>query len=41
LRSSLSYVGARTLEEYYEKAIIGVQTGAGYREGAALTMMRN
>ena len=33
LRSSLSYVGATNLEEFYEKAIIWVQTNAWYIEG--------
>ncbi len=33
LRSSMTYVWARTLEEYYEKAVIGVQSSAGYHEG--------
>lgn len=28
LRSAMTYVGARNLEEFYEKAVIGVQTPA-------------
>ena len=33
LRSSMTYVWARTSEEFYEKAIVWVQTWAGYNEG--------
>ena len=33
LRSSMTYVGARNLEEFHEKTIIGVQTSAGFHEG--------
>jgi IMP dehydrogenase len=36
LRSSMSYAGARTLEEFHEKAIVGIQTASGYSEGQAL-----
>ena len=32
LRSSMTYVGARNLEEFNEKAIVGVQTNAWYQE---------
>ena len=32
LRSSMSYVGAKNLEEFYEKAVIWVQTNAGFIE---------
>lgn len=32
LRSSMTYVWANNLEEFYEKAIIGVQTNAGFVE---------
>ena len=32
LRSSMTYVWANNLEEFYEKAIIGVQTNAGFIE---------
>lgn len=33
LRSSCTYAGARTLEEFAERAVIGVQSSAGYAEG--------
>ncbi|MBX4197641.1 IMP dehydrogenase, partial [Candidatus Saccharibacteria bacterium] len=36
LRSSMSYVGARNLEEFQEKAVIGIQSSAGYQEGQAV-----
>ena len=32
LRSSMTYVWAKDLEEFYEKAIIWVQTNAGFVE---------
>jgi IMP dehydrogenase len=36
VRSSMSYVGANNLTEFYQKAIIGIQSAAGYREGEPL-----
>ncbi|HEV7823985.1 MAG TPA: GuaB1 family IMP dehydrogenase-related protein [Mycobacteriales bacterium] len=33
LRSSCAYAGARTLEEFGERAVVGVQSSAGYEEG--------
>ena len=36
VRSSLTYAGARTLEEYFQRAIVGVQSAAGYSEGKPL-----
>lgn len=33
LRSSMTYVGAKNLDEFHEKATIGVQTSAGFHEG--------
>lgn len=36
LRSSFTYAGARTLEEFYERAVVGVQSTAGYEEGRPL-----
>jgi IMP dehydrogenase len=36
LRSSMSYAGARTIEEFQEKAVIGIQSAGGYQEGRAL-----
>jgi len=36
VRSSMSYVGAKNLTEFYDKAIIGIQSAAGYQEGKPL-----
>ncbi len=36
LRSSLSYAGATTLAEFHERALVGIQSAAGYEEGKAL-----
>ena len=36
VRSSATYAGARTLPELHERAVVGVQTRAGYDEGRAL-----
>lgn len=36
LRSSMTYAGARTLESFHERAVVGVQSAAGYEEGKAL-----
>ncbi|WP_457033312.1 GuaB1 family IMP dehydrogenase-related protein [Kitasatospora sp. P5_F3] len=36
VRSSCTYAGARSLAEFQEKAIIGVQSAAGYAEGKPL-----
>jgi IMP dehydrogenase len=36
VRSSLSYAGATTLAEFTERALVGVQSAAGYEEGKAL-----
>ena len=33
LRSSMTYLGAKNLKEFCDKAIVGVQTGAGFVEG--------
>lgn len=33
VRSSCTYAGARTLEEFHERAVIGVQSAAGFHEG--------
>jgi IMP dehydrogenase len=35
-RSSLSYAGARDLAEFRERALVGIQSAAGYEEGKAL-----
>ncbi|WP_328854738.1 GuaB1 family IMP dehydrogenase-related protein [Microbispora hainanensis] len=36
LRSSCTYAGAATLEEFHERAVIGVQSASGYSEGMPL-----
>ncbi|MEV7936251.1 GuaB1 family IMP dehydrogenase-related protein [Kitasatospora sp. NPDC088264] len=36
VRSSCTYAGANTLEEFQEKAIVGIQSAAGYAEGKPL-----
>lgn len=36
LRSACTYAGARTIEEFHERAIVGVQTSSGYAEGRPL-----
>jgi len=36
VRSSCTYAGAANLEEFHEKAIVGVQSAAGYAEGKPL-----
>lgn len=33
LRSACTYAGARTLEEFHERAVIGVQSASGFAEG--------
>ncbi|MFD7733289.1 GuaB1 family IMP dehydrogenase-related protein [Kitasatospora phosalacinea] len=36
VRSSCTYAGAASLEEFHDKAIVGVQSAAGYAEGKPL-----
>jgi IMP dehydrogenase len=36
LRSAMAYSGARNIKEFQEKAIIGIQSTAGYQEGLPL-----
>lgn len=36
VRSSCTYAGARSLEEFAERAVIGIQSAAGYSEGKPL-----
>lgn len=33
LRSAMTYVGANTLQEFTDKAVVGIQTIAGFTEG--------
>lgn len=37
VRSACTYSGARNLNEFYEKAIVGVQTSSGYEEGKPIS----
>ena len=36
VRSAFTYAGARNLEEFRDRALVGVQSAAGYEEGKAL-----
>ena len=36
VRSSCTYAGARSLGEFHEKAVVGVQSPSGYEEGRPL-----
>jgi IMP dehydrogenase len=36
VRSSLTYAGASTLAEFHARALVGIQSAAGYEEGKAL-----
>ena len=36
VRSSFTYAGARTIEEYADRAIVGLQSTAGFAEGRPL-----
>jgi IMP dehydrogenase len=36
VRSSLTYAGASNLTEFHERALVGIQSAAGYEEGKAL-----
>ena len=36
LRSACTYAGASTLAELHERAVVGVQSAAGYSEGMPL-----
>jgi IMP dehydrogenase len=36
VRSSFTYAGARTVPEFHERALVGLQSAAGYEEGKAL-----
>ncbi len=33
LRSACTYAGARTVDEFHERAIVGIQSATGYAEG--------
>jgi IMP dehydrogenase len=34
VRSSFTYAGATSIDEFFERAVVGVQSAAGYAEGA-------
>jgi IMP dehydrogenase len=36
LRSAFTYAGARTVEEFYERAVVGIQSTSGFAEGRPL-----
>jgi IMP dehydrogenase len=36
VRSACTYAGAATLEQLHERAVVGVQSDAGYQEGRPL-----
>jgi IMP dehydrogenase len=36
VRSSMTYAGARSIDEFHDKAIVGLQSSAGFTEGKAL-----
>ncbi len=36
IRSSFTYAGAASLDEFHERAVVGLQSAAGYEEGKAL-----
>jgi IMP dehydrogenase len=36
VRSACTYAGARSLGEFHDRAVVGVQTHAGYDEGRPL-----
>jgi IMP dehydrogenase len=36
VRSAITYAGARMIEEFHERAVVGIQSSAGYEEGEAL-----
>jgi IMP dehydrogenase len=36
VRSACTYAGARSVDEFYERAVIGIQSAAGYSEGKPL-----
>ncbi|MBA3454551.1 MAG: GuaB1 family IMP dehydrogenase-related protein [Deltaproteobacteria bacterium] len=41
VQSAFTYVGARTIEEFHDRAEVGVQTAAGYGEGTPHGKIRN
>lgn len=37
VRSSMTYVGAHNINDFYKKAVVGIQSSAGFQEGKALS----
>ncbi len=37
VRSSCTYAGAANLAEFHERAVVGIQSAAGYHEGRPLS----
>lgn len=37
IRSAMAYCGAKTLSDFHENAIVGIQSASGYQEGFALS----
>jgi len=33
VRSSFTYAGAATIQEFHQRAVVGIQSAAGYEEG--------
>ena len=36
VRSAITYAGARTIDEFHDRAVVGIQSAAGYEEGRPL-----
>ena len=36
VRSSCTYAGARSIEDFHQRAVVGIQSAAGYTEGKPL-----
>jgi IMP dehydrogenase len=37
VRSAFTYAGARTIDDFHERAVIGLQSSSGYTEGTPIT----
>ena len=33
----MSYAGAKNIDEFHDKAVVGIQSSAGYEEGKAIS----
>jgi IMP dehydrogenase len=36
VRSAFTYAGARTVDEFHDRAVVGIQSSSGYSEGKPL-----